>query len=165
MTITITGSQIQAYLVCPRQLWLLSHQITGNQYNEFLAIGRLYSQETFKREKKELVIDGNKLDIVRGIDGTLTIIEVKKSSKMIRAAKMQLLHYLFVVSKKGHKVTGEIRIPKEKKVIPVTFGKKEQEEIKALHEQIYMLTEQEFPPLPQRISACRKCSYSEFCWS
>jgi len=53
----ITGSIIQAYNICKRQAWLMSRQITGDQYNEFLAIGRLISEESFKRDKKELRIE------------------------------------------------------------------------------------------------------------
>ncbi len=30
----------------------MSRQITGDQYNDFLAIGRLISEESYKRDKK-----------------------------------------------------------------------------------------------------------------
>lgn len=161
----ITGSQIQAYIICPRQAWLMSRQITGDQYNEFLAIGRLYSDETYKRDKKEIRIDGNVVDVVRGKDGALTLIEVKKSSKMLRASRMQLLHYLYSFAKKGHTVKGEIRIPKEKKVIPVDFTNTEKKEIEELHAEIETLVNMETAPEKKRIGACRNCSYAEFCWS
>ncbi len=161
----ITGSLIQAYIICPRQAWLMSRQITGDQYNEFLAIGRLYSDETYKRDKKEIRIDGNVVDVVRGKDGELTLIEVKKSSKMLRASRMQLLHYLYSFSKKGHTVKGEIRIPKEKKVIPVEFNDAEKRELTMIYDKIEKLIERDSVPEKKRIGACRRCSYGEFCWS
>jgi len=161
----ISGSIIQAYLICPRQAWLLARQITGDQYNNFLAIGRLYSEETYKREKKEIIIGKNKIDVIKGKDGLLTIIEVKKSSKIVEASKMQLLNYLYHLSKKGHSVKGEIRIPKEKKIIPVKFGDNEKKLIEKLHKEINELISRDQIPESKRIKACKNCSYSELCWS
>ena len=161
----ISGSLIQAYIICPRQSWLMHRQITGDQYNEFLSIGRLYSEETYKREKREILIDGNKIDVVKSDDGILTLIEVKKSSKMIKASKMQLLNYLYSFNKKGYKVRGELRIPKEKKIIPVEFGETEIILIENLHKEIEEFINREKTPEKKRIGACRSCSYSEFCWS
>lgn len=161
----ITGSLIQAYIICPRQAWLLSRQITGDQYNEFLAIGRFYSEESYKREKKEIMVDGNKIDVIKEENGTLTIIETKKSSKMINASKMQLLNYLYSFYKKGISVKGELRFPKEKKIIEVEFGKKEVIEIENLHMEISNLVNLEKAPKEKRIGACKNCSYGEFCWS
>jgi CRISPR-associated exonuclease Cas4 len=161
----ISGSIIQAYLICPRQAWLLSRQITGNQYNEFMAIGRLLSEESFKRDKKEIMIGGNKIDVIRGKAGKLTIIETKKSSKMIEASKMQLINYLYQLAKKGYKVKGEIRVPKEKKIIPVEFGDIEKAQIEKLQEEIAELINQDEIPEIKRIKTCKNCSYNEFCWS
>ena len=159
----ITGSTIQAYLICPRQAWLMSRQISGDQYNEFLAIGRIYTEENYKREKKEIRVDGNKIDVIKGENGLLTLIETKKSSKMIESAKMQLLNYLYSFSKKGHKVKGEIRIPKEKKIIPIEFGENEKVIIENLHKEISELINQEKSPEKKWIGTCKNCSYSEFC--
>jgi len=161
----ISGSIIQAYLICPRQAWLLSRQITGDQYNDFLAIGRLYSEETYKREKKEIRVGNNKIDVIKEKDGLLTIIEVKKSSRMVEASKMQLINYLYYLSKKGHRVKGEIRVPKEKKIIPVEFGDNEKKIIEKLHKEIAELISQDQIPENKWTNICKKCSYSEFCWS
>ncbi len=161
----ISGSLIQAYIICPRQAWLMSHQITGNQYNEFLVIGRLYSEETYKREKKEILIDGNKIDVIKEKNGVLTLIETKKSSKMINAAKMQLLNYLYSFSKKGFSVKGEIRVPKEKKIIKIDLSKENVELLKKTLNDIEMLIKKEIAPEPVRKNLCKTCSYNEFCWS
>ena len=137
----------------------------GDQYNEFLAIGRLLSEETYKREKKEIVIDGNKIDVIKEKNGILTLIETKKSSKGLEASKIQLLNYLYTFSKKGYKAKGEIRIPKEKKVIAVSFGEKEKQIIEALYTEISDLMEANAPPEKEWLKVCKTCSYAEFCWS
>lgn len=161
----ISGSLIQAYIICPRKAWLMSHQICGDQTNDFIAIGRLYSEETYKRDKKEIMIDGNKIDLIREENGTLILIETKKSSKMIKASRAQLLNYLYSFTKKGFEVKGEIRVPKEKKVIEIPFDEKEMNEIEKIREEIQTLIREEKSPEALKISACKNCSYSEFCWS
>jgi len=111
------------------------------------------------------LIDGNKIDVIKEAEGVLTLIETKKSSKMIEASKMQLLNYLYSFSKKGHNVKGEIRIPKETVIIPVEFGEDEKKIIKNLRKKIEELIGHEKAPEKKRIGACRNCSYNEFCWS
>ncbi|MCK5520800.1 MAG: CRISPR-associated protein Cas4 [Candidatus Marinimicrobia bacterium] len=161
----ITGSIIQAYIICPRQAWLMSRQISGDQYNEFLAIGRLIDEESFKRDKKEIIVEQNKIDFIRMENGELLIVETKKSSKMMEASKAQLLHYLYSLRHKFKKLRGEIRIPKEKKVISVDFDDKEIQKMEELHKQISELIEQNVSPDPLWTGICKKCSYLEFCWS
>ena len=161
----ITGSLVQAYIFCPRQAWLLSRQIVGNQYNEFLAIGRLLSEETYKREKKEIVIDGGKIDFIKTKDGNLFIAEVKKSGKFIETSKMQLLYYMYRLKQKGYDTNGEIRIPREKKAIKVVLSEENEKRIENILDELKRLLEQEHPPRIAYNRNCRNCSYFEFCWS
>lgn len=161
----ITGSIIQAYSICKRQAWLMSRQITGDQYNDFLAIGRVISEESFKRDKKELRIGSNVIDIVRNKDGSVILIETKKSSRAINASKSQLLFYLYNLRHKVKNLQGEIRIPKEKKIINVVLDETEIEKIDKLKKDIQTLLEKETAPEVKKSKFCTKCSYYEFCWS
>jgi CRISPR-associated exonuclease Cas4 len=161
----LTGSLIQAFSLCPRQAWLMSRSLAGDQQNEFLAIGRLYSKESYKREKKEVLVDGNKLDVVKNDNGTLTVIETKKSSRMLKTGKIQLLHYLYSLKKKGYSVKGEIRVPREKKIIELALDEEAEKELEGIYGRIESLIEQEKAPAPLWIGACRSCSYKEFCWA
>lgn len=161
----INGSIVQAYVICKRQAWLMSRQVSGNQYNEFMAIGKLLDEESYKRDKKEIRFGSNKIDIIRGEDQHLTIIETKKSSKGIKAAIMQLLFYLQSISKKGYKVKGVLKFPKERKNLDIPFDKKSKRKINKLIGDIRDTLKLDTPPLPIRISSCKKCSYNEFCWS
>jgi len=161
----VTGSILQAYVVCQRQAWLMSRNISGNQYNEFIAIGRLLSEETYKRDKKEILIDGSKIDVIRQKDGIITLIETKKSSRMIEASQMQLLFYLYNVSRKDRTIKGEIRIPKEKKVVPVELTDERIIEVENLIAKIKYLIQQESAPEKVWVKFCKTCSYLEFCWS
>ena len=161
----MTGSIIEAYTFCPRQAWLMSHQITGNQYNEFLAIGRLISEESYKSEKREIITESGKIDIIKNKNNEFTLIEVKKSSKFLETAELQLLFYLYHFSKKGYKVKGEIRIPKEKKVFPVILSEQNRNKIETVIEEIQQITSKSLPPQVKYTGKCKNCSYLEFCWS
>jgi CRISPR-associated exonuclease Cas4 len=161
----ISGSIIQAYIICPRQAWLMSRNICGNQFNEFLEIGRFLSEETYKREKKEIRIGSNVIDIVKNKNNSITIIETKKSSRAIAGSKLQLLYYLYTLKEKVKNIEGEIRIPTEKKIIKVVLDKKNINIIKNNIDNLSKILRNDLPPNVKNSKYCRKCSYSEFCWS
>ncbi len=163
--VRISGSMIQAFVICPRQTWLMSRNLYGNQYNDFLAIGRLLSEETYKRDKKEIVLDGNKFDVIRGKDGIINLIETKKSSKMLEASEMQLLFYMYSLKDKVKEIKGEIRVPAEKKVIPIELTMNRIKDIKEIISSAQKIIKNEKPPERIRIKYCKTCSYNEFCWA
>lgn len=157
----ITGSLIQAYLVCKRQAWLLSRQLVGEQDNDLIVIGRLISEESYKRSKKEIAIDGGKIDIVKQENGSLKLIEVKKSSKMIKSAKFQLLFYMWKLNIDN----GEIRIPKEKKVIEIKMTDDNKKQLLNIINEVEETINDSKLPKPERKSYCKTCSFEYFCWS
>jgi CRISPR-associated exonuclease Cas4 len=162
---THSGSLVHTFVLCPRKTWLLLRQICGDQENDFLAIGRLLSKSSYKREKKEITIGKNKIDVMRFNNEEIIAIEIKKSSKMLKTSRIQLLHYLYCLKKLGYFVRGEIRIPKEKKVILVTLENNEIKELEDIYKNIDRLIETEKPVKPRWIEACKTCSYLEFCWA
>ncbi len=161
----ITGSIIQAYVVCPRQTWLMSRKISGDQQNEFISIGRLISEKTYQRNKKEINLGNNKFDFIKKDNDSLVIVETKKSSKMIKATEAQLLFYLYSYKNKFREVKGEIRVPKEKKVINIELTDEKTEYIEKLVEEINSIIDKGSAPLKKRIKPCSSCSYLDFCWS
>lgn len=98
----IAPSIYSAYNVCHRQAWLLSRQITADQDNEYLDIGRLISEESYAREKREIYIpDLNaKIDMVSKKNGHYFIAEVKKSSATFSFGIEQLKYYMYLMRKK-----------------------------------------------------------------
>ncbi|PID31196.1 MAG: CRISPR-associated protein Cas4 [Candidatus Cloacimonadota bacterium] len=161
----IYGSLLQAYKICPRQAWLMSRNLIGDQSNDFLKIGRLISEEAYKNSLKEVEYNSNKIDIIKKKDGKTVFIEVKKSSHAIDSAILQLKFYMYNLKDRFKNICGEIRVPKEKKVIPIEFAENDIKEIEDISKEIGTLINKEKPPLPIRIKPCSKCSYNEFCWS
>ncbi len=162
----ITGTLIWYYYICKREVWLMSHEITPFQDNAFLEIGRILSNETYEREKiKEIKVDNIKVDMIRMKNGKIIVAEVKKSSRFEKAAKMQLLFYLYKMKKIGFNVEGELLFPKEKKRVPLILTKENEIEIKKAIEEINLIIKNIKSPKLVKNRFCKKCAYFEFCWS
>ncbi|MCM8804503.1 MAG: CRISPR-associated protein Cas4, partial [Candidatus Omnitrophica bacterium] len=98
---------INAYFICSRKLWFFSRQISPDPEWEFLEIGRLISETAFQRDKKELTSDGMKIDVLKRRNKDMVVGEIKKSSKGLKSAIMQLAFYLYNLKKKGLNLKGE----------------------------------------------------------
>ena len=161
----VTGTLMWYFYICKREVWLMSRQINAFQDNDFLEIGRLIHDESYRREKKEIQFENSKFDMVKTKNQELIITEIKKSSRFEKATTMQLAFYLLKLENKGIKASGEIRVPKEKKRIPITLTMELKNELKDSIKQIQTIVNRESPLPPQKIKFCKNCSYNEFCWS
>lgn len=170
----ITGTLVWYYYVCPREVWLMAQEIHAFQEDPFLEIGRIIHEKSYKREKKEVEIEGMKFDLIKSDRGfglrdsgvkNVLIAEVKKSSRFLKASIMQLCFYLFNLEKMGINAEGELRIPKEKKKIKVRLDDEKREELKKAFEEIKDILQREKPPSAERIKFCKNCAYREFCWT
>ena len=160
----ITGNLVNAYYICQRKLWLFAHEINPALENPYLEIGSLIGEETYKKDKREILFGNIKIDLVKKESGNTVVAEIKKSSKGINAARMQLLFYLYKLKERGIDARGELLIPKERKKIDVELDKATEEKLKDALVKIELIITSELPPVPQKIPFCRKCTYFEFCW-
>lgn len=161
----VTGSIVQSFIMCPRQAWLSARQICPDEDNTNLALGRLISQETYKREKKEIRLGHLCLDLVKRGDRQLIVGEVKKSSRAREAARMQLAFYLYELAEMGLEAEGELLFPEEKRKESLVMSDELILQVQELKEKIIELIAREKPPPLERISACKKCAYAELCWA
>jgi CRISPR-associated exonuclease Cas4 len=93
----------------------MSRQLTPWQDNPFIEIGRLISEESYKRDKKEIHLENIVIDLLKTDGEDVIIGEVKKSSRFEKSAKMQLAYYLLRLKQLGISATGRLLFPKEKK--------------------------------------------------
>lgn len=161
----VSGVHINCYTICKRQVWLISRHLTPDQDDDYLVIGRTIDRESYPRIKKSLAVDNNRIDVFFHEEEKLVVAEVKKSSKAIESAKLQLAHYLMKLKEKGVEVDGELRVPAEKEKIRVKLDDAIEKEVLEARENIQTIIQSEKPPLPQKIPYCKKCAYYEFCWS
>ena len=91
--LNIQGIKINYYFICKRKLWLFSKGITMEQENDRVMSGKIVHENSYKREKnREILVDNLiRLDIVNKD----YVRDIKISSKMESADKMQLYYYLY----------------------------------------------------------------------
>ena len=163
--IHINGTLIWYYYICPRETWLMSHQLVPDQDEGNLVLGKYIGENTYQREKKELEVGGSKIDVFHIEEGKMVVGEVKKSSKYRESAKMQLAFYLSELKERGVEAVGELRFPKEKLREEVVLDEPLVQELEKVKREILRIVYLPKPPEPRKINFCRNCAYAEFCWS
>lgn len=159
----ITGTEFNYYFVCHRKLWLFTHNIDMEQESDNVLLGKLLHENSYKREKKEILIDGMvKIDFLdeEGVH------EVKKSNKMEEAHTWQTLYYIYRLMQKGCSVRrGIINYPKQRRTVEVELTTEKEKEIEKTLEKIARI---KLLPIPSEVlnsKICKKCSYQEFCFA
>lgn len=162
----LTGTLIWYYYCCVREVWLMVHQINADEDDANMDLGRFIHENTYNRDKqKEISIGNIKLDIVRQNKDGVVIGEVKKSSKYLKSARMQLAFYLKELKSRGIEAKGELLFPKEKRKEEVELTLELERELEGAAMEIEKIAQQDRPPLLRKIPFCKNCAYKEFCWS
>lgn len=161
----VTGTDIWYYFICKRELWLMAHEITPDEEDENLEIGRFVHEYRYGRQKKEISIGSIKLDQMQHKNGVLIVQEVKKSSRFIESARYQLLYYLDTLRQMGIEAQGELLFPEERKKEEVKWTPEAKRKLDEAVENIHRIARLPVPPPPQKITFCRKCAYREYCWA
>ena len=155
-----TGVQINQYFICKRQLWFSSKKIEMEQTSDLVLLGKLH-EKSYSRKLKEVKIGSIKIDFW---ESKYEIHEVKKSRKMEKAHRWQMLYYLFYLKELGIKATGVINYPLLKKRIRISLTSKNEEELKRILNEIIEIISSDTPPKQERKPYCKRCSYYELCW-
>lgn len=160
----INGTLVWYYHICPRQVWFIYHSITGEQNNDFLILGKHIHEIFYKHRKKELLIDNTiKVDLIEE-EGIL--VEVKKSSRNLESALMQLAFYLYYFkTEKGITLSGKLLVPEERKQIMLELNPQLEEKLKETFRGIKEIISAPKPPPSRKILHCKKCAYRDICWS
>lgn len=157
----ISGLMIAYSLLCERKLWLYTNQITMEQESEFVEIGKMIDEDSYKREHKHIMVDDSiNIDYMKnGI-----VYEIKKSSRQKEMAEYQIKYYLYTLKKHGiEDPIGVLKVPKEhyQKEIhlmdeDILFLEKQMERIKEI------ISSDTVPELIEK-KACKTCAYYELC--
>lgn len=127
-------------------------------------LGRQIHDKSYEREDKEILIDNRiAIDFV-GQSGIIN--EVKKSDKVEKAHKFQLLYYIYYLKQKGaSNVKGIIRYPKLRKKVEVELNTEAENKLQQVLGEIEGILSQPKPPRVENSkNFCKKCSYYELCW-
>lgn len=160
----ITGVMVNYYFVCHRELWLFAHHIQMEQTSDVVYLGKLIGEESYSRQKKEILID----DLIRidFIDNVGMIHETKKSNKIEKAHEYQLLYYLYYLKQKGiDNIQGEINYPELRRKTKVELTPEKEAELETIFKGIRLVVESPKPPVPKRVKYCPTCSYFDYCYA
>ncbi len=157
------GIKVNYYLICKRKLWLFSKGITMEHLNDRVLSGKVLHESAYPKQKnREVMID----EILRvDILDDEYIREIKLSSKMVEADRMQVLYYLYYLKKVGIEKKGIVNYVKEKRQEFFELGEKEELEVEQVLIGIKKIVERENPPSLSRLPYCKKCAYYEFCFA
>lgn len=161
----VSGTLVWYYYICPREVWLIGHQITPDQEDANVSLGRFIQDYSYPRERKEMLVGSSKMDVFRMTEKGLVIGEVKKTSKYRDSARMQLAFYLSELKQRGIAARGELRFPKEKRKEEVILDEATEQELDRVRREILRILYLPKPPEPKKISFCKKCAYAELCWA
>lgn len=163
----ITGTLINLYHVCKRELWLHANGIRMEHTSDVVTEGKLvhetaYLQRTAKYE--EVKIGGSVIDYY---DSKAKVIhEIKKSSSKEDAYVWQVKFYIYLFEKEGvDGVVGVLEYPLLRETQQVILEDSDREVLKNMFLEIENVIENDTCPerLPKR--KCGQCSYFEFCYS
>jgi CRISPR-associated exonuclease Cas4 len=131
--------------------------------SDTVAVGRLISASTYKREDHEIQIDDIVLDFYDA--GKKIIHEVKKSDKMEDIHIWQVKYYISVLEDKGITgVIGEIDYPKLRQKIKVELTGEDKRKLQEIKSAIAEIIKNEIPPKPINKPFCKNCSYYDLCY-
>jgi len=162
----ITGTHINYYFSCRRQLWLFANSIQMEHNSDLVYEGKMihetsYPQRSSKYEEVEL--GGIKIDFY---DKKNKIIhEIKKSPKLRNAHIWQLKYYIYTFENAGIKgVHGILEYPKQRKIEEVFLSKVDIEQLKKIELDIDKIIHSEKAPPVDNKPRCKSCSYFDFCF-
>ncbi len=158
----ITGTQIHYFYVCHRKLWLFSHHIQMEQESDVVRTGKVLHETSYTRKKKEILIDGIKIDFMDAQRGLIH--EVKKSKALNESHVWQMKYYLYYLKNLGVDVQGMIDYPLLRRREPVILSEKDIEALEGILREIEAIISD--CNLPDVIDEkyCKKCSYYDLCY-
>jgi CRISPR-associated exonuclease Cas4 len=159
-----TGTLVNYYFVCKRKLWLFAHQINFESESDTVALGKLLSETSYDRQKKEIRID--ETISIDWIDFRNRVIhEVKKSDKLEEAHIWQVKYYLYYLELKGVRgFKAELNYPKFHRREVIELSDSDRGQLRVVSEEIEDIISSEKSREKIKVPACRSCSYFEFCW-
>lgn len=159
----ITGIMVYYYMVCKRKLWYFYNEISMEDGNENVAIGKVIDEETYKRDDKHININNViNIDFIRS-KGILH--EVKKSNKIEEASILQVKYYLYYLKKNGvDNIKAKIDYPLLKQSVDVELNQDDIEEIEKILKDIESIVDCNIPSALKKKRICNNCAYHDLCY-
>jgi len=159
--LSFTGIQVNYYFVCRRKLWLFSHYLHLEADSDLVLLGKLLHETGYARKLKEVSIGRIKVDF---LERGGVVHEVKRSRRVEKAHLFQLLYYIYYLRKLGANVKGVLHYPLLKRTVRVELTQERENELEEMLRDMQRIVLADKPPVIERKSYCKKCSYYDLCW-
>src|SRR5690554_4924064 len=158
----VGGIYMHYYAICKRKMWLYDRGIAMEKDFDRIIEGQILHEQAYKYLPREIMIDNAfKIDAI----DSEHVREVKISSKMTEADRIQMLFYLYQLELRGIKKKGLISYTKERKTKEIILDKKGKNDIRKAIADAYSVLEEEKPPSFKKLSYCKSCAYHSFCYA
>lgn len=160
---SITGTMVEYYFVCKRKLYYFAKDLTMEQENESVLLGKVLDENSYEREEKHIAIDGViTIDFIRD---RRILHEVKKSRAIEKAAIWQLKYYIWYLEQKGiSDLRGQIDYPLLRQTVDVELTENDRTALQTIIAEIPSICADKIPMRDPSVSYCRKCSYYDLCF-
>lgn len=156
-----SGTEVNYFFVCRRKLWLFSHYLHLEADSDLVLLGKLLHEKGFARKLKEVNIGRIKVDF---LERGGVVHEVKRSRRIEKAHVFQLLYYIYYLKGIGASIEGVLHYPLLKRTLKVKLTAEREKELKEVLRNMQKIISEEKPPVVERKSYCKKCSYHDMCW-
>lgn len=158
----VGGVHVKYLYHCRRQLWLYARGIRPEHLSAAVQLGEAVHETSYTRSSP-IDLGAAKLD---HLDGGAWVHEVKSSSQPSRADVAQAVHYCYRLHAVGVAAQGGIlHYPKTRRTRRVPYTEQAAAQAAAdIAEVLAVVSAETSPPRLAR-SACRGCSYADYCWN
>ena len=162
MEMPVRGVEMHYYAVCHRKLWLF-HRGLGfeNDGHDRVIEGKILHDRAYPRADRDVEPD-EYIQIDR--EDSEVLREIKLTSRMKKADRLQMLYYLYVLKMKGVYKKGLLSYTKEKKTEEVVLDQAGEQRVKDALHRIPEILNGSIPAF-KRLPYCSKCAYYDFCMS
>ena len=159
----VTGIMVYYYFICHKKLWYFLNQINMEQNSELVEIGKIIDENTYLREKKQILIDNTiNIDFIK--NGAI-LHEIKKTKSIEEAGIWQVKYYIYYLENKGVKnIKAKIDFPLIKESKDIILEEGDREKLDNVVKEIQKLSEMDKTPNKINSKICKKCSYFDLCY-
>lgn len=159
----ITGMDVYYYCICHKKLWYFSHEISMEDENENVRLGKILDETTYTNQKKHITIDDTiNIDFLSEHN---ILHEVKKSRKIEEAGIWQLKYYIYYLQFRGVEgLRGRIDYPLLKQSLWVDLTEEDIVELEKILAHIREIKQSKLPPHREGKKFCKSCAYYDFCF-
>jgi len=160
----ITGTMVNYLVVCPRKLWLSANGVGMEFKDELVQLGKLVDKTSFREGRRQVKLGSIVIDVVKREGGEAVLFEIKKSSRLSVASRLQTLYYLWYLKHNyGQTIEAVVSYPKERRREYLELGSNEEKEVEEAIKKISAVMSVPIPPAVEPKRYCKKCAYYEFC--